>query len=117
MWPIISIVIAAILLVFLVVLFVIRRNNKRPPDYYNLFVAGIVWFALGLPLAADGSYLFLVMGIVMSAIGLTHKSKWKENRQTWSALGSREKIFKTALIIVLGILVASGLTLYILSSI
>lgn len=116
MWPIISIIIGAVLVIFLAVAIILQRKNiKRPPDYYNLFMIGLMWVVLGIPFAFDGSYVFIAVGIVFSAIGLANKSKWKENRRTWKDLTPKEKSIKRIVIIFLGAFVLAGLIAYFLS--
>jgi predicted membrane chloride channel (bestrophin family) len=116
MWPTISIIIGAVLLVFLAVVIILQRKNfKNPPDYYNLFTMGLMWFLVGIPFAFDGSYVFIAVGIILGGIGLANKKKWKENRRKWGDLAPKERSIKRMLIIFLGAFVLAGLLAYLLS--
>ena len=116
MWPIISIAIGALLVIFLAVAIILQRKGiKRPPDYYNLFIIGIMWVVIGLPWAFEGNYLFILMGIVFSGIGLANQDKWKENRRKWKDLTAQEQKIKKALMIVVGFLIVIGFLAYVLS--
>ncbi len=116
MWSIVSMVVVILLVVFLAVAIILQRKNvKRPPDYYNLFLTGLMWFAIGIPLVFDGSYIFLVVGTFLAGIGLLNKDKWQANRRKWSDLTPKEKSIKKVLMIVLGAFVVAGFIAYFLS--
>ena len=68
-----------VLLVLFMVLFM-KRKDKRPPDYYLLFIMGIIWIPLGI---ASGNPGFSLAGLVLMIIGLANKDKWKKNRRDW----------------------------------
>lgn len=115
MWPIISIVVAVVLVVFFVIMILTRKDKaKRPPDYYNLFMIGLVWFALGIPFAMDGSYFFLAMGIIFGGIGLANKDKWESNRKRWSDLAPEERKIKKIIMVALGALILAGMIAFLL---
>ena len=68
-----------VLLVLFVVLFV-KRKEKRPPDYYMLFIMGIISIPFGI---ASGNPGFSLAGLVLMIIGLANKDKWEKNRLDW----------------------------------
>lgn len=92
-----------ILLFGLVFLF---RKKKRPIDYYNLFVIGIVFLILGIPM--NNSILFL-LGIVFVITGLMHKGEWKKNHKSWRKMNKKEKNFFILAIIILTLLLVGGI--------
>jgi len=117
MESIISIVIAGLLVIFLAVAIILQRKNiKRPIDYYNLFLTGLIWLVIGIPLAFDSSYIFVIVGIFLVGVGLLNKNKWQANRRKWSDLTPKEKSIKRILLIVLGAFVLAGFIAYFLSA-
>lgn len=102
---------------FLAVAIILQRKNiKRSPDYYNLFMIGLMWIVLGIPFAFDGSYVFIAFGAVFAGIGILNKSKWKENRRKWSDLPPKEKSIKKIVMIFLGALIIAGFVAYMLGA-
>ena len=108
--PTILMVVIALLIIFLAIAFVIRRKKgKIPTDYYNLFVIGIIWLIIGVPMK---NYVLSGLGLIFTVVGLTHKKKWQKNRRTWEDLSKSEKNFKLTLIIILSIMLIAGLIMY-----
>ncbi|MGC9310200.1 MAG: hypothetical protein ACP5E4_00580 [Candidatus Aenigmatarchaeota archaeon] len=85
---------------------VLQEKNKRPPDYYNLFIIGIIWLAVGLPFQ---NYALAGLGLAFMLAGLAHKKDWEKNRVRWSDLTPEEKKLRMAVTVALGILVLLGL--------
>lgn len=73
-WILISI---SILLILGLIIFIYFRKKgvKREPDYRTLFILGIIWLPMGIPLK---NYAFTAMGLAFMIIGLVNKDKWKE---------------------------------------
>lgn len=88
----------------------LQRKRKEAPDYYALFIMGIIWLAAGLPLK---NYPIWVVGAVFTIIGWVNKDKWRGNRKKWNELNSAEKTLKALLIAILTILLAAGVIIYI----
>jgi len=107
----------ALLLALLVLVVVRARREKRPPDYFAIFLMGIVWLLTGVSMIllvpkedfTLSSWGFTIMGAAFMAIGLAHRDKWKENRRTWSSLAPSEKKIKLTLVVILGVLMLAGL--------
>lgn len=116
-WFWIMVATGAVLLALLVLVAIRARREKRPPDYFAIFIMGVVWLLTGLSMAlfvpkedfTSSSWGFAIMGLAFMILGLAHRDKWKENRRTWSSLTPEEKKFKTTLLVILGILVLAGL--------
>mgnify|MGYP006899816027 CR=1 FL=1 len=108
-WLLISI--GILLIIFLVVLILIKRKDKSPPDYYSLFVLGIIWMGAGIPLK---NYALSVFGFILMLVGIVHKDKWKQNQRKWKDLDDKSKKFMIVLMIILGILVLAGLIIFLL---
>ena len=106
----------AVLLALLVLVVVRARREQHPPDYFAIFLMGIVWLLTGGSMIllvpkedfTPSSWGFTIMGAAFMAIGLAHRGKWKENRRTWSSLSQDEKQFKMVLLLILGVLVLAG---------
>jgi len=101
MWILISILV--LILILLLIFIFIRKKKKHKPDYYNLFIIGIVWSIFGL-IYKENSFFF-IMGLAFIVIGLVHKKDWKKNHRTWKQLSKEERKWKMWLIIGLFILV------------
>jgi hypothetical protein len=112
-WPLISIFIVA-LITILGFLFIKRlKKHSKPfqPDYYSLFIIGIIWLPAGV--AADNTALS-ILGLAFIAIGLKNRKQWK--RTSWKDLSPEAKRFKLIITGVLGLLVLAGLIVYLFFS-
>lgn len=104
-----------VLIILLAVVYVFSaRKKKRPVDYYNLFIIGLIWTAIGIPLK---NLILGLLGILFMVVGLVNKSKWKKNRKRWKNLNKSEKIITIVIMIILLLLVIAGLVLLILGGI
>jgi hypothetical protein len=96
-WTILSIAIIAVTLVILaLVAYDLWKKKKEDayeePDYYSLFVMGLIWFPCGgalmiifyyldIPFSAVVGLPFFVMGSIYLVIGLVNRKKWKNRSQ------------------------------------
>src|SRR3989344_3598298 len=100
----------AVLVVLFAVIFIFLVSKKkikyREPDYYSIFLVGLIWFAIGIPL--DNSALW-VIGLILLIWGLVNKKKWEKNRVRWENLTKFEKKLRIWIMVVLGVLVLAGL--------
>lgn len=80
MWIMILIVVALVVLGILAVFMI--RGKKHEPNYYTLFILGIVWLPLGI--ATDNSAFFII-GLVFIAIGLVNRNKRETNRKKFKS--------------------------------
>lgn len=110
-WILISILSLIILLAAAAIF--ISKKNKRPPDYYNLFIIGVIWLVLGIPIE---NYILSILGAIFLAVGLINKKKWNSNRVRWSDLDDKEKRVRWIIIGILAILILAGLAVYLLPS-
>ena len=102
----------AILIIFLGIIYIFSvRKKRRPVDYYNLFIIGIIWAGVGIPLK---NFALSAIGIIFMIIGLTHKNEWKKNRKRWKDLNKNERILTIVIMIVLLLLVIAGFILFML---
>lgn len=90
---------------------VLWRKNRYETDYYNLFIIGITWLAVGLPLK---NKVMWVLGLVFMVLGIANKNKWKKNRRTWNEINKAEKKTRIIIMVILGILVLAGFILLII---
>lgn len=107
-WILIALV---LLLALCIVAVVVTRKYKRPPDYYALFIMGLIWLPLGIPL---DNYFFSVMGLVLMIIGLANKDKWKKNRVDWSKMKKGERNLMLGVIILMLLLLVLGVAVFFL---
>jgi len=103
MIPWILVAIAVLLVVLAVVYFYARK--KRPVDYYNLFIIGIIWTGVGIPLK---NYALFVIGLILMGIGGFNHDKWKKNKKRWKDLSKKEKKITVLIMILLLLLVLAG---------
>ncbi|MBU0952830.1 MAG: hypothetical protein KKA90_00160 [Nanoarchaeota archaeon] len=83
-WILLGIVALFVLFGAVLLLKVKRGKEPHKPDYYSMFVMGLVWFAIGIPFffVFDSSMsFFFIMGLVFMGIGLRHRDRWEENRR------------------------------------
>ena len=100
MWIVLA---ALVLLLAAVAWMFFGRKKKHQIDYYSLFVLGIIWIPLGIPLK---SYIFSVIGGVLVIIALINKDKWRTNRKSIAKMGKNERMILT---LVTGLLVLAVL--------
>ena len=105
----ISGLILVLLIVLAVVAIVYQRKTKRPPDYRTLFIMGIIWLAIGIPLK---NYAMAALGLILTVLGLARRKEWKQTSTNWGELTREEKMIKIFLVAVLSVLVIAGLVLY-----
>jgi len=107
MWLLITIF--ATLVIFAIIFFLIHRKNKFKPDYYVLFLIGLTWIAIGVPLK---DYSFSIIGLILFIISLIHRKEWKKRKL--SDLSAAERKSKLILMIILGILVLMGFVMFLI---
>jgi len=106
-WILISIAVLVVLFAVIFIFLVSKKKIKyREPDYYSIFLVGLIWFAIGIPL--DNSALW-VIGLILLIWGLVNKKKWEKNRVRWENLTKFEKKLRIWIMVVLGVLVLAGL--------
>ncbi len=91
----------AVLLLILLVIFLFFGRRKGI-DYYTLFLSGMVWTAVGIPLH---NYVLSAVGFVMVIIGLVNKKKWKKQKSLLSGSERKRRILVLVGLAVLVILV------------
>ena len=106
-WIIISIVILLVLLAIIAFLF--KNKKKTPTDYYTLYLMGIIWMIIGIPLE---NYALSAVGLVLAIIGAKNKDKWKKNRKCWKNMDEKEKKLHFTLILISVILLIIGIVVY-----
>ena len=107
---IVLVIIFVVVVALAIASLLLQRKRKEAPDYYALFIMGIIWLGAGLPLK---NYPIWVVGLVFVIVGWVNKDKWHDNRKKWDELNSLEKILKAFLIAILTILLAAGVIIYI----
>lgn len=101
------------LIVFLIIVFTlnISRKSKRGPDYYALFIIGVVWLIIGVPLQNPALW---TLGLIFFIVGIVNKEKWKKNRVHWKDLSKKEQKLRMWIMIGLTILIVFGLVVFLL---
>lgn len=96
-----------LVVVLLMALVFLMRKRKTPTDYYNMFLIGFMWTAIGIPLEM---FPFSAIGVILMLIGLVHRKDWKQHKhKEWKQLGKREKMLAIAMTAVLAALIIAGL--------
>jgi len=102
------ILVAIIILAIGVAMIRVKQKYKRPIDYYNLFMIGLVWLAIGIPL---DNYILSALGLIFLIAGIINHKKWKTNRLTWDKLTPEEQRIKIYLISILVVLLILGMVM------
>ncbi len=104
---IITWVVLAVLIGFGIAAILRNSKFKQDPDYYNLFVIGIIWLAFGIPLSIKPLW---ALGIALAITGLMNKKKWKREKVSFKDLGKEEKkVHFTAIMVGLFLLLAAAI--------
>lgn len=106
----IGLVLLMLIATFFVFVLTMKRH-KHNADYYSLFVIGLAWFVVGIPIE---NYLLSLIGVIFFAIGLANKDKWKANRRQWHRMTSHERKLVVMTIILLAVLIGLGVLIHIL---
>lgn len=109
MWILIFVAVAIVLLGVLAIFFIKSKEGKHKVDYYSLFLIGLIWVAVGIPL--KNSALWIV-GVVFFIIGLANKEKWKKNRTDWKKVTKRQKKILYIAIVMLFLLLVAGIIVF-----
>lgn len=110
--PWILVVILGLIFILATVVFTFYKYRKEgyKPNYYNIFMLGIVFFVLGLIIKIT---VFWILGIVYMVIGGAHRNQWKKNRKTWKKMSkNKRKIFIGVVIALLFFLLGIGIFLF-----
>jgi len=113
-WILISIAIVLILLAILLIIAFKNQKRKALPDYYNIFIIGLIWLAIGVIGIFSGNNVFFIIGLVFALIGWAHRKEWKQNRKSWMNMENRERRIIAIIMIVLLIIVLAGIVLFLL---
>lgn len=110
-WLLIAIPVVLIVL-GIIAFFVLKSKKKKfQPDYYTLFVLGLVFFVIGI---ISEIPVMWILGIVFFILGIVNKDKWKR-RKTWETMNKKQKKLSVILMIVLGVLVLGGIIVFLLT--
>jgi len=108
-WILIAVLVVLAILAILVLFY--RKKYKARTDYYSLFMIGIVWIAIGVPLK---NFFLWGLGLVFMIAGLAHKNEWKKGHKTWKQLSKKEQKMKMTIMIILGVVLLVGVLLFFL---
>ena len=108
-WILIFIAVAIVVLGILAIFFIKAREGKHKVDYYSLFIMGIIWLIVGIPL--NNSILW-ILGIVFFVIGIANKDKWKKNRTDWKKITKRQKVVLYIATAMLFLLLVAGIIVF-----
>jgi len=108
-WILISVAVVIVLLGVLAIFFIKSKEGKHKVDYYSLFLIGIIWVAVGIPL--NNSALWII-GIVLFIIGLANKDKWKKNKMDWKKITKRQKNILYIATVMLFLLLVAGIIVF-----
>jgi membrane-bound ClpP family serine protease len=61
------------LIIIILIFYLLRKNKTKQMNYRALFIIGIIWFAIGLPLKNQP---LIITGIAFIIIGFLNKNKW-----------------------------------------
>jgi len=78
---------------------VIKSKKNLKPDYYSLFIIGLIWTPIGIVME---NLVLWIMGAIFAIFGLVHKKEW-ENKSKSLMKGSKKE--KRLRMILIGILI------------
>ena len=109
LWILISVAVSIVILGILAIFFIKADEGKHKVDYYSLFIMGVIWLVVGIPL--DNSFLW-ILGIIFFIVGLANKDKWKKNKTDWKKVTKKQKNILYITIAMLFLLVAAGIIVF-----
>lgn len=108
-WVMVAII---LVIVFLGVVFGIINKfskKKRPVDYFGIFIMGVIWLIIGVPLE---NYALLILGAMFTIVGLAHKGLWDQNKIKWKKLNKKEKATRIKILVGILIVIIIAFVLY-----
>ena len=108
LWMMLSILAVLIILIVIMIIVAATSKKKIKTDYYILFIMGLVWLVVGIPL---GNNTLMALGLIFALAGIVNKDKWKKNMRQWKHLSKIEKKMHLAILVILTVLVIAGLVL------
>lgn len=103
-WTIFSVLILIVLIGVLFIFVYLSRGKKHETDYLSLFMIGLIWFILGIPLANSALW---IIGLIFIVVGIANVRRWKTyKRPKWKELSRSQKLFKIWTLVVLIVLLA-----------
>lgn len=78
-----------IVFAFILVLagFILLKKSRAKTDFYIIFILGLVWLVIGLPLR---NYILSFFGLYLSGYSFMHRKNWKQNRTVWSKISKSD---------------------------
>ena len=98
-----------VILGVLAILFIKHNEGKHKVDYYSLFIMGLIWLVIGIPLR---NTILEVFGIAFFVLGLFNKKKWKKNRTDWTKVTKKQKKILYLSMIMLFLLLVAGIIVF-----
>lgn len=92
---------AAIVPIAIVAYVYAKSRVKLRMDYYNIFVIGIMWIALGLP---SRNLPIVLLGALCTSTGIVNRQKWRVPHIERTKKG--DSFWSIALILGIGIMLA-----------
>ncbi len=93
----------------LAILFIKGEEGKHKVDYYSLFLMGLIWMAVGIPLGITALW---ALGIVFFIAGAANKDKWKKNRMDWKKITKKQRDILYIAIAMLFLLLVAGIIVF-----
>lgn len=109
-WIIVAILVISILLAAAALY--VNRKRKVKPDYYGLFVIGILWLIVGIPLS---NLALIILGALFFVVGLVNNRHWEENRKNWKKLKKKHMLMISVIAVLSFLLLIAGLVIYYLA--
>ncbi len=104
--PLVLVALIILLVIFLII--ALRKKEPWAPDYYGMFIIGIVWMGASFLLK---NYFFGGLGLVFTIIGIVNMNKWKKH-SPWSNLSRQEKVLRLAIFILLLVFLIGGIIMW-----
>ena len=108
-WILVSVAAVIVILGILAIFFIKAKEGKHKVDYYSLFLMGVIWIAVGIPL--DMTVLW-ALGIVFFIAGVVNKDKWKKNRMDWKKVTKRQRKILYVATAMLFLLLVAGIIVF-----
>ncbi len=108
-WILVSVAAVIVILGILAIFFIKAKEGKHKVDYYSLFLMGVIWIAVGIPLEIA---VLWILGIVFFMVGLANKDKWKKNKMDWKKITKKQRKILYITIAMLFLLLVAGIIVF-----
>ena len=109
-YSILGILVGCAIFLFGIIIYLVEKSKyKTGIDYYQFFIAGILWTVLGAVLT---NFILTGVGLLVTIFGLSFKKRWRSDYLDWKHLTKKERVRILILLITFSLVTIIGFISY-----